>query len=72
MVFGTLPKVRWHTINTDKGAFRNHPCTVWAQDNYRWLIQHGLALCAEYRSTDMIRHTVVSTPSNMQTNISEQ
>ena len=34
--------------STDKGAFRNHPCTIWAQTNFRWLIQHGLALCAEY------------------------
>ena len=33
---------------TDKGAFRNHPCTVWAQDNWTWLIVHGLALCFEY------------------------
>ena len=31
-----------------KGAFRNHPCTIWAQTNFRWLIEHGLALCAEY------------------------
>ena len=31
-----------------KGAFRNHPCTIWAQDNYTWLLEHGLALCAEY------------------------
>ena len=33
---------------TSKGAFRTHPCTIWAQDNFTWLIQHGLALCAEY------------------------
>ena len=33
---------------TDKGAFRNHPCTIWAQTNFYWLIEHGLALCAEY------------------------
>jgi len=25
-----------------------HPCTIWAQENYRWLIEHGLALCYEY------------------------
>ena len=33
---------------TAKGAFRNHPCTIWAQSNFRWLISHGLALCDEY------------------------
>ena len=44
--FGTLPKLDGTPYLTDKGAFRNHPCTIWAQDNYRWLIQHGLALCA--------------------------
>ena len=34
-----------------KGAFRNHPCTVWAADslyNTAWLIQHGCALSTEY------------------------
>ena len=46
--FGILPKVDGSPYKTDKGAFRNHPCTIWAQTNYRWLIEHGLALCAEY------------------------
>ena len=46
--FGTLPKIDGTPYKTDKGAFRNHPCTIWAQDNYTWLILHGLALCAEY------------------------
>ena len=31
-----------------RDRFRGHPCTIWAQENYRWLIEHGLALCAEY------------------------
>ncbi len=29
----------------------NHPCSIWAREsreNYLWLIEHGLALCAEY------------------------
>jgi hypothetical protein len=29
----------------------NHPCTIWAREtlgNYRWLVDHGLALCKEY------------------------
>ena len=46
--FGKLPKLDWTPYLTDKGAFRGHPCTIWAQENYRWLIEHGLALCAEY------------------------
>mgnify|MGYP001157005183 FL=1 len=35
----------------EKGAFRNHPCTVWAAesaDNLQWLFQHGISLCQEY------------------------
>ena len=46
--FGTLPKLNGEPYKTEKGAFRNHPCTIWAQTNFRWLIDHGLALCAEY------------------------
>ena len=46
--FGVLPKLNGEPYKTDKGAFRNHPCTVWSQINFRWLIEHGLALCAEY------------------------
>lgn len=29
----------------------NHPCSKWARgtkQNYKWLVDHGLALCAEY------------------------
>ena len=47
--FGSLPKKDGTPYATEKGAFRNHPCTVWAQTNFLWLIDHGLALCAEYR-----------------------
>ena len=47
--YGDLPKKKTGTFySTSKGAFRNHPCTIWAQENFRWLIKHGLALCAEY------------------------
>ena len=45
--YGKLPKVDGTPYATDKGAFRNHPCTVWAGafvHNWRWLIRHGLAL----------------------------
>ena len=37
--------------NTKKGAFRGHPCTVWAAEDIHktaWLIAHGVALCYEY------------------------
>ena len=46
--YGKLPKKDGTPYATDKGAFRNHPCTIWAQSNFRWLIKHGLALCEEY------------------------
>ena len=49
--FGKLPKIDGTSYLTEKGAFRNHPCTIWAQENYRWLIEHGLALCYEYTHT---------------------
>jgi len=34
-----------------KGAYKYHPCTVWAGDswkNFDWLTSHGIALCTEY------------------------
>ena len=46
--FGDLPKLDGTPYKTDKGAFRNHPCTIWAQHRWSWLIHHGLALCEEY------------------------
>ena len=46
--FGRLPKKSGGFYATDKGAFRNHPCTIWAQQRWSWLIRHGLALCDEY------------------------
>ena len=49
--FGSLPKADGTPYKTKKGAFRNHPCTIWAGEfvlNWRWLIRHGLALCEEY------------------------
>lgn len=36
---------------TEKGAFRNHPCTQWvakSDNNIQWLLQHGISLCEEY------------------------
>ena len=39
---GTAPYKRTHY---------NHPCSVWGREskvNYKWLIEHGLALSDEY------------------------
>jgi hypothetical protein len=49
--YGTLPKTDGTPYKTDKGAFRNHPCTKWAAetiDNAYWLIKWGMNLCDEY------------------------
>ena len=60
--FGTLPKLNGEPYKTDKGAFRNHPCTVWAQRHFYWLIRPGLALCDEYehryKKTHSCRYTL--------------
>ena len=47
--FGTLPK-KDGTPYSDK-AHAHHPCTQWVRrspTHLTWLIEHGLALCAEY------------------------
>ena len=34
-----------------RATHAKHPCTLWAAksgDNWSWLLQHGLAMCAEY------------------------
>lgn len=49
--WGVIPKKDGTPYATTKGAFRNHPCTVWASESYpnlAWLISHGIALCDEY------------------------
>ena len=46
-----LPKKDGQPYKTDKGAFRGHPCTVWANEsniNAWWLVAHAMALCEEY------------------------
>ena len=61
--FGTLPKADGTPYATEKGAFRNHPCTIWASDfvlNWRWLIHHGLALCEEYSHRYQKIHTCLN------------
>jgi hypothetical protein len=50
--YGTLPKKDGTPYATEKGAFRNHPCTRWASesiDNAYCLIKHGMNLCDEFQ-----------------------
>ena len=49
--YGKLHKKDGTPYFTDKGAFRGHPCTVWANEsnvNAWWLVAHAAALCKEY------------------------
>jgi len=49
--YGDLHRLDGQAYKTEKGAFRNHPCTIWANaclENTWWLLAHGLALCNEY------------------------
>ena len=48
---GKVFKADGTPYKTEKGAFRNHPCTKWVAEsdhNIQWLIQHGISLCEEY------------------------
>jgi hypothetical protein len=49
--WGPIHRINGQPYATKKGAFRNHPCTIWAAKNIyntAWLIAHGTALCMEY------------------------
>ncbi len=49
--YGDLHRLDGQPYKTEKGAFRNHPCTIWANEstaNAWWLLAHGLAMCVEY------------------------
>lgn len=48
---GEVMKVDGTPFKTAKGAFKKHPCTIWAADsvaNCAWLIQHACGLCEEF------------------------
>ncbi len=50
---GQVMKVDGTPFKTEKGAFKNHPCTQWVAEyieNCAWLIQHGQSLCSEFRA----------------------
>ena len=49
--YGPVHKADGNPYATEKGAFRNHPCTQWAAktiNNAYWLIKWGMNLCDEY------------------------
>ena len=49
--YGQIHRINGEPYKTEKGAFRNHPCTIWANEsiiNTWWLVAHGISLCAEY------------------------
>ena len=49
--YGKIHRINGEPYRTDRGAFRNHPCTIWANEtliNTWWLVTHGIALCQEY------------------------
>ena len=48
---GEVAKVDGTPFKTAKGAFKKHPCTIWAAEshaNCAWLIQHACGLCSEF------------------------
>jgi len=63
----------------NKGAYKathkNHPSNVWTRENsanYKWLREHALALCAEYKrrygrvhKTQAVIHSLFMPPSNI-------
>ncbi len=61
---GPILKTDGSAYATKKGAFRNHPCTIWANENIsnaRWLLRHGLALCEEYSNRYSKIHSCLAT-----------
>ena len=49
--YGEIHRINGEPYKTEKGAFRNHPCTIWANqclENAWWLLTHGIALSLEY------------------------
>ena len=48
---GKVMKVDGTPFKTEKGAFKKHPCTIWAAANINhcdWLIRHARGLTAEF------------------------
>ena len=58
---GEVMKVDGTPFKTAKGAFKKHPCTIWAAakpENCAWLIQHACALCVEFRKRYGHKHNL--------------
>lgn len=48
---GEVLKVDGTPFKTERGAFKNHPCTQWVADsatNCGWLFAHAFGLCREF------------------------
>ena len=61
--YGEIHKKDGEPYKTDKGAFRGHPCTVWANEsniNAWWLVAHAMALCKSIHIA-MVKSIVVKT-----------
>lgn len=62
--YGPLHKKDGTPYATEKGAFRNHPCTQWVAksiDNAYWLIKHGMNLCDEFQLRYEKQHSCYNT-----------
>ena len=56
---GEVMKVDGTAFKTERGAFKNHPCTQWAAqspENCAWLIHHAICLCDEFEARFGKRH----------------
>lgn len=50
---GTVARKDGTPFLTEKGAFKKHPCTIWAAEspaNCAWLIQHAIGLLEEFNA----------------------
>lgn len=50
--WGEIPKKDGTPYSTKKGAFRKHPCTIWAAESFEnlaWLITHGIEIANEFK-----------------------
>ena len=62
--YGELHRLDGQPYKTEKGAFRNHPCTIWANEciaNAWWLLSHGYEMCKEYTHRYSKTHSCEST-----------
>ena len=56
---GTVAKVNGEPFKTQRGAFKKHPCTIWAAEspeNCAWLLHHAICMCDEFQERYGKRH----------------